>query len=169
MRALLIVILPPGFDLPPRIPQTGEPVRVQAFIALSPVETFHIGILYRLSRLNELQSYSPFLTPGSQYPTAELRSVVRNNRFRQTSLRRHSVEHTSDSPSPSDVSTSIAGHSRVQSSTSVNIRIAFPLLTQSLTRSIDQRSFGLSAAGLTAVPFHRIRRRCRMRIARPSS
>jgi hypothetical protein len=43
---------------------------------------------------------------------------------------------------PSDVSTSIAGHSRVQSSTMVNIRITFPLLTQSVTKSIDERSFG---------------------------
>jgi hypothetical protein len=67
------------------------------------------------------------------------------------------------------VSTSIAGHSRVQSSTIVNIRITFPVLTQSLTKSIDQRSFGCLAAGLTAMPLQRIRRRCRILIANPSS
>ena len=33
----------------------------------------------------------------------------------------------------------IAGHSRVQSSTMVNIRVPFPLLTHSLKKSIDQR------------------------------
>jgi hypothetical protein len=36
----------------------------------------------------------------------------------------------------------------------VNIRITFPVLTQSLTKSIDQRSFGLVAAGAShyAIP-----------------
>src|SRR5437660_250991 len=43
---------------------------------------------------------------------------------------------------PSEVSTSMAGHSRVQPSTMVNIRITLPVATQSLTKSIDQRSFG---------------------------
>jgi hypothetical protein len=41
----------------------------------------------------------------------------------------------------------------------VNIRITFPVLTQSLTKSIDQRSFGRVAAGLVTTPFQRIRRR----------
>src|SRR5439155_6453486 len=61
---------------------------------------------------------------------------------------------------PSEVSTSMAGHSRVQPSTMVNIRITLPVATQSLTKSIDQRSFGLVAAGLVTAPLQRIRRRC---------
>src|SRR5882724_6844967 len=51
----------------------------------------------------------------------------------------------------------------------VNIRITRPVLTQSLRKSIDQRSFGFVAAGLATAPFQRIRRRCRMRMAKPSS
>src|SRR5206468_5106208 len=70
---------------------------------------------------------------------------------------------------PSEVSTSMAGHSRVHSSTRVNIRIIFPGLTQSLTKSMDQRSFGRVAAGLVTIPFQWIRRRCRILIANPSS
>jgi hypothetical protein len=50
----------------------------------------------------------------------------------------------------------MAGHSRVHSSTMVNIRITFPVLTQSLTKSIDQRSFALVAVGLVTAPFQRI-------------
>src|SRR5207302_5230142 len=53
---------------------------------------------------------------------------------------------------PSEVSTSMAGHSRVQPSTMVNIRITLPVATQSLTKSIDQRSFGRVAAGLVTAP-----------------
>ena len=51
----------------------------------------------------------------------------------------------------------------------VNIRITFPLLTQSLTKSMDQRAFGRLAAGLTNTPLQWIRRRCRILIANPSS
>jgi len=51
----------------------------------------------------------------------------------------------------------------------VNIRITFPRLTQSLTKSIDQRLFGLVATGLVTAPFQRIRRRFRILIANPSS
>jgi hypothetical protein len=57
----------------------------------------------------------------------------------------------------------------VQSSKIVNMRITFLPLTQSLTKSIDQRSFGLVAAGLVTEPFQRIRRRCRILIANLSS
>src|SRR5215472_6283190 len=70
---------------------------------------------------------------------------------------------------PSEVSTSIAGHSRVQSSTTVNMRITLPVLTQSLTKSIDQRSFGLVATGPLTAPVQPIRRCCRILIANPSS
>jgi hypothetical protein len=55
------------------------------------------------------------------------------------------------------------------SSTTVNIRITFPQLTQSLTKSIDHLSFRRLAAGLVACPLHRIRRRGRIRMANRSS
>jgi hypothetical protein len=51
----------------------------------------------------------------------------------------------------------------------VKIRITLPVLTQSLTKSIDQRSVGRLAAGLTAGPRQRIRRRERILIANRSS
>ena len=51
----------------------------------------------------------------------------------------------------------------------VNIRITFPVPTQSLKKSIDQRSLGRLAAGLVTGPRHLIRRRTRIRMANPSS
>jgi hypothetical protein len=61
VRTLLVVILPPGFDLPSCVPQTGEPVRIQAFVAQAAVEAIHVGILHRLARLNKLQADAPVL------------------------------------------------------------------------------------------------------------
>jgi hypothetical protein len=47
--ALLVVVLPPSFDFPPRIAETGEPVRVQTFVAQSAIEAFDVGILHGLA------------------------------------------------------------------------------------------------------------------------
>lgn len=47
----MVVILPPSFNFSPRITQAGEPVRVQAFIAESPVEALCVGVLRRLAWL----------------------------------------------------------------------------------------------------------------------
>src|ERR1700735_5639915 len=44
VRTLLIVILPPAFNLSSRVTETREPVRVQTFISEPAVETFHKGI-----------------------------------------------------------------------------------------------------------------------------
>ena len=101
----------------------------------------------------EKQRISPLLLRRAQRP----RSVAIRSSTRRT---RNPL---------SDVSTSIAGHSRVQSSTTVNMRTTLPVLTQSLTKSIDQRWFGLVAIGLLAAPVQRIRRRCRIRMINPSS
>ncbi len=43
----------------------------------------------------------------------------------------------------------------MQSSTTVNMRITLPVLTQLLTRSIDQRSFALVATGPLTAPVQR--------------
>jgi hypothetical protein len=51
MRTLLVVLLPPRRDLPPRIEQILKPY-VQAFFSQSSVETFDMRVLRRLAGLN---------------------------------------------------------------------------------------------------------------------
>jgi hypothetical protein len=165
----LVVILPPSFDLSPRITQTGEPVRVQTFIPQPAIEAFCVGVLYRLAWLDELQPHPVFFAPGRQARlrnSGPLSKTIASGSPRSLAIR-SSTRRTRNPPS--EVSTSMAGHSRVQSSTTVNMRITLPLLTQSFTKSIDLRSFGLAAAGLVTTPLQRIRRRCRILIAKPSS
>src|SRR5438067_9551380 len=94
---LLIVILPPSFDLSSCITQTGEPVRVQTFIPQPAVEAFYVRVLYGLSRLNKLQSHSAVFAPGRQCPTAKLRPVVQNDGFRQSALARNPIQHAAHS------------------------------------------------------------------------
>ena len=51
---VLIVIDPPVLDDPFCLGQRGEPVQVQAFFAKPAVETFDVGVLGRLARVDEL-------------------------------------------------------------------------------------------------------------------
>jgi hypothetical protein len=71
---LLVIILPPSFDLSSGVPQTGEPVRLQAFITHASVEALHVGILHRLDRLNGyLRYHGTFTTidfPGATFSFA---------------------------------------------------------------------------------------------------
>jgi len=64
MRALLVVILSPLFDLSSGVVQTCEPIGVKAFIAQPAVEAFHVRILHGLARLNKLQPHTPFFAPS---------------------------------------------------------------------------------------------------------
>ena len=48
---LSVVFLSPSFDLPPRISQIHEPVRVQAFVSEASVEALNMAVLHRLSRV----------------------------------------------------------------------------------------------------------------------
>jgi hypothetical protein len=84
-------------------------------------------------------SRTPFFAPDGRGSTAKLRPVVQNDRSRQSTLTNDPVRHAPSLEAPGEILTSMAGDPRVQSSTSVNIQIAFPVLTQSLTKSIDQR------------------------------
>jgi hypothetical protein len=43
------VVLPPSFDFPPCIAETGEPVRVQTLVAQLALEAFDVGILSGLA------------------------------------------------------------------------------------------------------------------------
>jgi hypothetical protein len=88
MWTLLVVILPPAFDLSSWIAQADEPVGVQEFIPQPAVEAFYVGVLDGLTGLNELQLHTTFCAPGRQGSTAKPRPVIPNGRLRQSSLAR---------------------------------------------------------------------------------
>lgn len=92
-----VVVLPPSFDLPPSIAETGQPVRVQTFVAQPAVEAFDVGILRGLAWLDELQLYPALFAPSGKRTSAKLRSVVHHNRLRQSALTRHPIQHTAHS------------------------------------------------------------------------
>jgi len=124
MRTLLVVILSAGFDLWSCLTQTGKPIRVQTFIAQSPIEALYIDILHRLARMDELQPHVAFFgppTPGRETPGRC------PERWLPAILSRWRSDATPGALAtrPADRSTSIAGHSRVQSATMVNMRITF--------------------------------------------
>src|SRR5258705_915327 len=93
MRTLLVVIFAPVFDLLPRVSQARKPVGIQTFIAQPAVEAFHVRVLHRLSWLNELQPHSTFFAPRSQRSATKFRSIVEDDRFRKSTLLRHSIQH----------------------------------------------------------------------------
>jgi len=52
MRPLAVVFDAPGTDLPAGVEQIPEPTYVEAFIAQSSMEAFHVRVLRGLARLN---------------------------------------------------------------------------------------------------------------------
>jgi hypothetical protein len=88
MWTLLVVILPPIFDLSPCIAQTREPVGIQAFVSQSAVEALSQSVLCRLARLNKFQTHAALFAPRRQRSPAKLRPVIETGtesyRFRRT-------------------------------------------------------------------------------------
>jgi hypothetical protein len=54
VRSDFVVVLPPGFDLPPRVLQADEPVLVQTLVPKLAVEALDEGVLHGFSRLDEV-------------------------------------------------------------------------------------------------------------------
>ena len=61
---VLIVIDPPVLDDPFCLGQRGEPVQVQAFFAKPAVETFDVGVLGRLARVDEVELHAVIICPA---------------------------------------------------------------------------------------------------------
>ena len=53
VRALRVVIDPPVFDDLAGLADAGEPVLVQAFLSISPVEAFDVGVLGWVWRIRQ--------------------------------------------------------------------------------------------------------------------
>ena len=100
------------------------PVSVQAFVTQAAIKAFYEAALQRLESIS----------PGIPWSTIAL--------FRKG---------ITCCP-PMQVSTSGARHFLVTLSISVNTRKRFPVQVESLTKSMDQRSFGLRRRLLSGMP-----------------
>src|SRR6185295_13244768 len=80
-----IVFLSPCRDLHPSIGQIVKQVGVQTLIAQPAVETLHVAVLHRPSRLNMNQLDLPLFAPAQEMPTGQLGPVVATNSLRVSS------------------------------------------------------------------------------------
>ena len=55
MRALLVVVNSPGFNLAPRVGQVSEDVGVEALIAQACIKRLDVAVVYGLAGSNEVQ------------------------------------------------------------------------------------------------------------------
>ena len=76
MRAFLIVLDAPLFDLAARIGERNEDVFIQAFLAQARIEAFDVRVLNRLARFDELQPYAMLVGPLVEHPAAQLGTVI---------------------------------------------------------------------------------------------
>lgn len=84
MEALVVVAVAPVLGHAPDLVQTGEDVAVQDLGAIRPVETFDVGVLGRLARLDVQQLDAVALGPLPQRGADELRAVVQAQALRRT-------------------------------------------------------------------------------------
>ena len=148
VRPLLVVFYPPRGDLLPRVPQVFKPIHVQAFIPQLAVETFHVPVLLRLSRLDVHQRDLLLDAPRQKMPAGELRSVVADESPAVSSPRRGWLSSSRVTRRLAIlVSTSRAGHSRVYSSSTVSTRIARPLASASCAKSTAHSWFAAVSLG----------------------
>ena len=68
MRVFLVVINPPVFDDLARLADAREPVLVQTLISEPAIETFDVGVLGRLARIDEVQLHTVIIGPGDLPP-----------------------------------------------------------------------------------------------------
>src|SRR3972149_10778511 len=69
VRPVLVVLLPPGGDLPARLEQVPEPAHIQALLPHPPVKTLHASVLHRSSWLNVHQLDLLLDAPRQEVPT----------------------------------------------------------------------------------------------------
>src|SRR5208283_6123004 len=83
VRSPFVVVLLPLRDLLSRVGQAAEPVFVQALIAKASVETLHVAVLHRSSRLNRVPLQALLVGPLIDSAADKLGSVVAADLARQ--------------------------------------------------------------------------------------
>jgi hypothetical protein len=83
MGPLVVIIKPMIFSDSTGMSYAHEPVQIQAFIPELAVEAFHIGVIDRLPRANEMKLYPALICPCIQSVADKLGTVVHDNVFRE--------------------------------------------------------------------------------------
>ena len=151
MRPHLVVVLAPPLDLGARVRQIPEPVLVEAFVPKLSVEGLGEGIVHRLAGSDEVQPDAASVSPGIEGLAREFRAVVitmSSGSGRVAAIR--SSTRVTRTPE-SDVSTPIATHSRLQSSTMLSVRKIRPLAS-SAHRTLHAGGMGHSRPCRTRRP-----------------
>ena len=94
----------------------------EAFIAELPVEAFNEGVLGRLAGVDEVEPNAVAPGPLVEHLADHLGPVVENDLLRQPASLGQALQDPHDPGTGSEVSTSIAGHSREKSSTMLSVR-----------------------------------------------
>ena len=134
----VIVVVTPRFDGLARLGQGEENVLVEALVPQPAVERFDESVLHRLAGFDVVPLQSPG-GPTQHCAAGELGPVVANTiRGSARSAVSRSSSRTTRTP-PSEVSTNVARHSRLKSSTTHRMRKRRPSLSASTTKSSDHR------------------------------
>src|SRR6476619_2156403 len=80
VRAALIVIDSPGFDLCLRVRDRGELVHVQTLVAQPSVERLDEGVFHRFARPNEIELDATLIRPVLEGARHEFRTVIDGDR-----------------------------------------------------------------------------------------
>ena len=166
---MMIVIAPPRFDFAPGVVDRQELVGIEAFIPQSAVEGFDKAVLHGLSGPDEGERHALGIGPGIECLALELRSMVESDGSLQTAgVGQCSRTATTGDP-VSEVSTSMARHSWVHSSTRARQRMRRPSASRSATKSMDQLTLAWVGFGSGLRSMRPIRLRLRRRTANPAS
>ena len=95
---LLVIFNSPGCDLSSCFPEVKQPVRIQAFIAQSPIKTFGESILDRLAWLDVRELNPAVDSPRKKVSGGELCAVVQSNALWPATLKNDAVECPRDAP-----------------------------------------------------------------------
>lgn len=96
MRAEVIVIVSPAFDLAASVLKRQEPVRIEAFVAEAAVERLDERIVGRFSGAREVHHDTVLVSPSIQQNGCELAAIVGLKACRCATLPAQLLNHRND-------------------------------------------------------------------------
>src|SRR5690348_10204417 len=98
MRPARVVMLAPGPDFAPRIPQVPEPARIQTLVSQPPVKTLDMPILHWLAGLDVNRRDLAFRKPRQIMATGGFRTVVAPDSLWHAPLCHHRFQYARHPP-----------------------------------------------------------------------